>query len=101
MNRDTLTWLGCSSSLAFMLLMGNAANASTMPSQKAGSVSPTTTVTQTVKAPLSQGLSPFASLDLNSDTVGDLAIAKFGCDCPSCRNRIMAMLQNGSLTLPN
>ncbi|MBV8886493.1 MAG: hypothetical protein JO235_21205 [Chroococcidiopsidaceae cyanobacterium CP_BM_RX_35] len=100
MKRDTLTLLGCSGSLAFMMLTGNPANASTIPSQDAG-FGPTATTTQTVKAPLAQGNSQFSALDPNSDRIGDLAIAKFGCDCPSCRNKIVSMLQNGSLTLPN
>ncbi|MBV8887131.1 MAG: hypothetical protein JO235_24490 [Chroococcidiopsidaceae cyanobacterium CP_BM_RX_35] len=100
MKRDTLTLLGCSGSLAFMMLTGNAANASTIPTQDAG-FGRTTTATQTVKAPLSQGTSQFSALDPNSDRIGDLAIARFGCDCPSCRNKIVSMIQNGSLTLPN
>jgi hypothetical protein len=100
MKRDTLTLLGCSGSLAFMMLTGNAANASTIPAQNAG-LGPTTTATQTLKTPLSQETSQFSALDPNSDRIGDLAIAKFGCDCPSCRNRIVSMIQNGSLTLPN
>ena len=99
MERDTLTLLGCSGSLAFMMLTGNAANASTIPTQDAGFDS--TTATQTIKAPLSQGTSQFSALDPNSDRIGDLAIARFGCDCPSCRNKIVSMIQNGSLTLPN
>ncbi|MBV9389468.1 MAG: hypothetical protein JOZ78_23855 [Chroococcidiopsidaceae cyanobacterium CP_BM_ER_R8_30] len=100
MKRDTLTLLGCSGSLAFMMLTGNAANASTIPTQDAG-FGPTATTTQTVKAAFSQGTSQFSALDLNSDRIGDLAIAKFGCDCPSCRNKIVSMIQNGTLTLPN
>jgi len=39
------------------------------------------------------------SLDANSDTVGDVAIAKFGCDCSSCRVMALQMLQSGQLTL--
>ena len=39
------------------------------------------------------------SLDANSDTVGDVAIAKFGCDCSSCRALALQMLQSGQLTL--
>lgn len=39
------------------------------------------------------------SLDANSDTVGDVAIAKFGCDCSSCRAMALQMLQSGQLTL--
>ncbi|MEH2322279.1 MAG: hypothetical protein V7K32_01480 [Nostoc sp.] len=39
------------------------------------------------------------SLDANGDTVGDVAIAKFGCDCSSCRALALQMLQTGKLTL--
>ncbi len=92
--------LSCSGSLAFMLLTSSAASASTLASQFGGVVSTKTIAAQTVKAPLSQGYSQPASLDSNSDTVGDLAIAKFGCDCPSCRNRVLSMIQSGRLALP-
>jgi len=35
-----------------------------------------------------------------SDTVGDLAIARFHCDRPACRVAIVQLLQTGQLTLP-
>jgi len=41
----------------------------------------------------------FTSVDPDSDTVGDLAIAKFHCDCPPCRMAIVQMLQTGQLAL--
>lgn len=91
--------LGCSSSLAFMLLTGNTAKASTLAPQSAGFAGNTTTAAQKVNAPLSQGNPQSVSLDPNSDTVGDLAIAKFGCDCPSCRNQVLQMVKSGRLTL--
>ena len=100
MNKNRLTMLGCSGTVAAMLLASNVANASTIPPQNAGFVGSKTTSAQIVNSPLGQENSQFGALDPNSDKVGDLAIAKFGCDCPSCRNRIMTMLQTGSLTLP-
>lgn len=100
MNRDTLTMLGCSGSLAFMLLMGNGATASTLSPQSVGFVGTKTTGAQTVNPALSQGNPQSTSLDANSDTIGDMAIARFGCDCPSCRNKILQMVQSGRLVLP-
>jgi hypothetical protein len=37
---------------------------------------------------------------LYSDRVGDLAIAKLGCDCMGCRNVVMQMVGQSKLTLP-
>ncbi len=37
----------------------------------------------------------YANVDAASDTVGDLAIAKFRCDCNPCRVAVMQMLQTG------
>ncbi|MGA7934511.1 MAG: hypothetical protein WCA35_13265, partial [Kovacikia sp.] len=41
----------------------------------------------------------YATLDPNSDTVGDLAIARFKCDCPACRIAIVQLIQTGQLSL--
>lgn len=41
------------------------------------------------------------SLSPNSDTVGDVASAQFGCDCLTCRARALQMLQFGEISLPN
>lgn len=41
------------------------------------------------------------SLSPNSDTVGDVASAQFGCDCLACRARALQMLQTGEVSLPN
>jgi len=100
MTRDTLSLLGCSSSLAFMLLAGNAAQAGTVSPQYAGYQGATKTSTSAQKAPVSQETPQPASLDAASDTVGDAAIAKFGCDCMSCRNAVVQMVQAGEMVLP-
>ena len=95
MNKNSLTWLGCSS-LAAVLLASHPANAGTV-AQYIDFVRPTTSApTFSTSAQESSQ----ASLDPNSDTVGDLAIAKFGCDCPSCRNQVLQMIQTGRLALP-
>lgn len=117
MNRDTLTLLGCSSSLAFVLLFGSTANADTgalllpeaIAPQPEAVVVPTLPMTQGIELVVSQpqatpearlqANSNYASIDPDSDTVGDFAIAKFKCDCPPCRIAVMQMLQTGQLSL--
>lgn len=39
------------------------------------------------------------ALDTRSDTIGDLAVAKFGCDCAGCRNQVIQMVQTDYLNL--
>ena len=92
----TLTWLGCGS-LAAVLLTSHPANAGTVAAQYIDFVRPTTSAPTFSTSPEAN---PQASLDPNSDTVGDLAIAKFGCDCPSCRNQVLQMIQTGRMALP-
>lgn len=89
--KEVLTVLGCSGTMALMLLTGNTTNASPVPS-KSNAVQ--------ISVPTPQGNSQFTSLDPNSDTVGDLAIAKLGCDCPSCRNQVVQMVLSGTLAVP-
>lgn len=103
MNRDRLTLLSCGS-LAFMLLAGNSAFASEVPSQSLRTIefkAPNAQDVQAVNAPAAQENSQSASLDPMSDTVGDLAVTKFGCDCMGCRNQSLSMLLRGNLTQPN
>jgi len=107
MNQNTLSLLGCSGSLAFVLLLGNAASADTIALPTGSVMVPTSPIAQgtelvspqvTVEA-RPQASPKYASIDPNSDTVGDLAIAKFKCDCPACRVAIVQMLQTGQLSL--
>jgi hypothetical protein len=104
MNSNTLSLLGCSGSLAVVLLFGNAANADTLTFPKAAvAVPPATQNTEAVLPVTSETpvqVSPqIAAINPNSDTVGDLAIARFHCDCPACRVAIVQMLQTGQLSL--
>lgn len=107
MNQNTLSLLGCSSSLAFVLLMGNAAKADTLSPQARSAVVPTTPTTQSAGSvgrevtfeARPQANPASASIDSNADTVGDLAIAKFKCDCPACRVAVVQLLQTGQLSL--
>lgn len=102
MNRDQLTLLSCSSSLALMLLTGNSV-ASEVPPQNLRVVefkAPNVQDIQAVDVPVDQENPQSASVDLMSDTTGDLAINKYGCDCMGCRNQVSQILQSGSLALP-
>lgn len=90
MNKNVLTVLGCSSSLALMLLTANSAQARTVDgnNQKA------------IEAALSQD-EPQSSLeDASSDKIGDLAIIALGCDCAGCRSSVSQMVEQGRLMLP-
>lgn len=102
MNRDKLTLLGYSGSLALMLLTSNAANA--------GKIASKDLVDIEFKAPNAEAVNPTVAqedpqhpiqnaLDMNSDSIGDLAAAKFGCDCAAHRSRVVQMLQTGKLNL--
>lgn len=79
MNSNTLSLLGCSGSLAVVLLVGNAANADTLTSPTAVAVPLATQNTEAVLPVTSETpvqVSPqIAAIDPDSDTVGDLAIA--------------------------
>ena len=97
MNTSKLTWLGCSAA-ALMLLATDAASASTVKPQEAGSVGNAITDTQAIN-PLGQETSSLPSLATN-DRVKQLALATFGCGCVNCQNQVRQMLQQGTLTLP-
>lgn len=94
MDKDALTLLGCSSSFALMLLAVNATDAETVVPQNLGA-NTRTTAAQTVKAPIYQESPSFSPASPKS--IEELAIAKFGCDCPGCRARVAQMVQQGSL----
>jgi hypothetical protein len=95
MNQNILSCLGCSGSLAVLLLVGNAANAAPLPQQISNSAS----IAENAENATPQSNLRYASIDPDSDTVGDLAIAQFKCDCPACRIAIVQMLQAGQLSL--
>ena len=89
MNRGALTLLGCSGSFALVLMLGNAANANAIVPQSDSSVILTLSASQSSESGVSQVNPDYASASFDSDTVGDLAIAKFHCDCPACRMAVM------------
>ncbi len=102
MNRDQLTLLGCSGSLAFMLLTSNAAKAGKSVPKDLVDIEFRAPNVEAVNTPVAQEdpQSPLQdALNVNSDRIGDLAAAKFGCDCAAHRNRVVQMLQTGKLNL--
>jgi hypothetical protein len=90
MNRNTLTLLGCSGVL--VLALNSPAIADSLSSQ---TLQPGNYVGVTTTSGNAQN----AVLDPSSDTVGDLAIAKFHCDCPACRMAVVQLVQTGQLSL--
>jgi hypothetical protein len=109
MNRDALTLLGCSGSLALALLTVNPAKANEAPLRELVFEAPVANDVQDVNSSVAKGTfgcgctqenSEYSSLDSASDRTGDLAIERLGCDCAGCRNVVSQMVQQGSLTLP-
>jgi hypothetical protein len=111
MNQTIFTLLSSSCFLYLFVLTSHAAIAKGKPSvatiitvpahQVASTVASTTksSATQTTETLVVRVNPRVFSLDANGDTVGDVAIAKFGCDCSSCRALALQMLQTGKLTL--
>lgn len=102
MNRDKLTLLGYSGSLALMLLTSNAANAGKIESKDVVDIEFRAPNVEAVNTPVAQEDPQYPTqdaLDINSDTIGDLAAAKFGCDCTAHRNKVAQMVQTGKLNL--
>ncbi len=87
MNRNLLTVMGCSTSLAILLATGHAAKADTTTAPS--------TVEVAQSAPVFEITFQAEKIDPNSDAIGDLAIEKLRCDCPSCRVAVVQMLQSG------
>lgn len=89
--------LSCSSSLALMLLAINPANPSTPISQNR-SIEPNDEIQ--VNPGINQDKSQSSLPEINSDQIGNLTTITLGCDCASCRERVIKMIQQGRLTLP-
>jgi len=100
-NKDKLTLLGCGS-LPFILLASNPANAEPSALKYLVNIEFRAPNIESVNTSFAQedpqNLIQDA-LDVNSDTVGDLAAAKFGCDCAGHRNQVVQRLQTGTLNL--
>jgi hypothetical protein len=89
MNKELLTVLGCSSSLALLLMTNNSAEANT-PKEYVFSApsSDAETTTEVAEYPWYECGCNNASAEAiqQSDREGEKAIALFGCDCAGCRN---------------
>jgi hypothetical protein len=81
-----LTLLGCSSSLALIL--------ATTPIATAGELSPQDAAIVDLPPVTTETVTNFAESDpytvLGGDTIGNLAIERYGCDCRGCRNVVVS-----------
>lgn len=97
MNKNLLTLLGCSVSLALTLLAVNPANASTR-------ISPNPSIERndeiSANPDINQDESQSSLAEINSDKIEDLAAITLGYDCAGCRTQVLQMIQQGRLTLP-
>jgi hypothetical protein len=84
--------------LAFMLLGNASAHAGQQSSQIDTPADTSIVITRSADPSVYQTDDQNALL--YSDRVGDLAIAKLGCDCMGCRNVVMQMVGQSKLTLP-
>jgi hypothetical protein len=96
MNRNALILLGCSGSLAFTAIAGNAANA-IMPPDYAGATG-SKLDSQTVSNPMSPETAP-VSAKATEAQIKQLSQATFGCTCAVCMGKTRQMLQQGQLSL--
>jgi hypothetical protein len=87
MDNDTLSLLGCTSVLAFALVVGNSANAATEKQKPASVANAKPAAVKTVSA------------SSKNVKYGDAAVEKFQCDCPPCRRAIVRMVQSGQINL--
>lgn len=99
MNNNALILLGCSSSLSLVLFTSHVANAAPVVPQDGRFVGATEAAVQTANVSPDQE-HPQDSVLASPDREGDLAITKFGCDCPGCRRVVNQMVEQDSSTLP-
>ncbi|NJN85104.1 MAG: hypothetical protein HC881_00670 [Leptolyngbyaceae cyanobacterium SL_7_1] len=92
MNRDALTWLGCSSSIALTLLAVQPAHANTTIREVVFTAEGIQD--ELVECTCTSGDS---SLEAQLDAEGDRAIELLGCDCAGCRNFVQQLAQSGRL----
>ena len=97
MNKNLLTLLGCSGSLALTLLAVNPANASTRISS-IPSIQPSDTIA--ANPDINQDKSQSWLPEINSDKIGYLAVIILGCNCNGCRTQVLQMIEQGRLVLP-
>jgi hypothetical protein len=98
MNQNALTWLGCSGSLAVMLLAVNPASANSIPDKQYDFIAPGAEES----LPMDSSECSCSQDQINSTSIdieGDLAIERSGCDCAGCRMAVRQLLQDGNLEI--
>lgn len=101
MNKIALTLLCCSSFFALTVLNVNPAFAKKLSPQDLANPTLRAADTQTVNIPVSQEYPQSPSMrSLETERIKQLALQKFGCDCPSCQALASNMLLQGQLPTP-
>jgi|CryBogDrversion2_11_1035321.scaffolds.fasta_scaffold28556_2 hypothetical protein len=85
MKPSLLTQLGCLGSVAFVLSLGSAAHAADTNSIRS--------VVFTASQPSTLSVAQNESILGQNDSIEQKAIAKYGCDCPACINRVLQSIQ--------
>ncbi|MDF5736978.1 MULTISPECIES: hypothetical protein [unclassified Nostoc] len=96
MNKIVITLLCCSSFFALTLLTVNPAFAKEFSPQNLTSAKLNSDQTQTINISVTQKSPEFPSIG-STQSLEELAIQKFGCDCPACQARVSQMVLQGSL----
>ena len=87
MKPSLLTQLGCLGSIAFALSVGTAAHAGTVSER---TIIITASQSSNPTSIVSSGSNDNNSITVSQDqTLEQKAIAKYGCDCSSCQNRLL------------
>jgi hypothetical protein len=80
-----------------MLLAVNPANPS-RPISPNRSIPPNDEIQ--VNPGINQDKSQSSLPEINSDPIGNLTTITLGCECAGCREQVLQMIQQGTLTLP-
>ncbi len=96
MTQKELTLLGCSSSILLTLALSNSVQANESPIRELVFTANDTPETVADMAE-NCGCSGWDSDLLNNDSLGDEAIARYGCDCAGCRFMARQVL-NGDIS---
>ncbi|MEH2312728.1 MAG: hypothetical protein V7K35_15300 [Nostoc sp.] len=96
MNKIVMGLLCGSSFLALTLLTVNPAFAKELSPQDLTSPKLNSAQTQTVNISVTKKSPEFPSIK-STQSIEELAIQKFGCDCPGCQARVSQMVLQGSL----
>lgn len=95
MNKIVMTLVCCSSFFALTLLTVNPAFAKELSPHDLTSPNLNSDQTQTVNTSVTKKSPEFSSIS-STQSLEELAIQKFGCDCPACQARVSQMVLQGS-----